>query len=159
MSAAPFDVDLVRERLVAAKLLENQTLRSIKGAADYHAVQSLQDFPVPCAYLVLAREKAVSQQQGVAPPGQQVPSSQIAYASFAVVVAARNYRDQRGEQVTQDLQAVLAAIRGALIGWVPDLPGARACQFVQGDMQDYNASIALWADIYQTQHIIKGAAR
>jgi hypothetical protein len=159
VSAAPFDVELVRERLTAADLLKNGTLRSIDGAADYHAVKSLRDFPAPCAYLVLAREKAISQQQGVAPAGQQVPSSQIAYASFAVVVAVRNYREQRGEQVAQELKTVLAAIRGALIGWVPNLTGARACQFVQGDMQDYDSSVALWADIYQTQHIIKGAAR
>lgn len=154
MSAAPFDV-----RGIQARLKEQaKALRLVQGSADYMAIRSLQDFPAPCAYVVLAREKGIPNPPGHAMPGQQAAVRQVMVVTFAVVVAVRNYRDARGSAVADDLTAVLNATRGALIGWVPPgLKGARACQLLQGDIQDYDAATVLWADVYQTQHSIGGA--
>ena len=153
MSAAPFDVSVIKERLRTLV----PALRSVEGAADYAAVRSLQDYPAPCAYVVLAGETGAPNPPGNGIRGQQAKVSQMVAATFGVVLVARNYREQRGDQLTDEFQTLLAATRGAVIGFVPDVPGGRACQFVQGDLQDYDASTALWVDVFQTQHSIGSA--
>ncbi len=150
MSTAPFDAAPIVNRLKA----EVPTLRLVGIAADYAAVNALQDFPAPCAYVIVAQERGISQPTGHAPRGQQVKQRQMVRVTFGVVVVARNYRDQRGEQVSEEFKTLLGQVRGALMGYVPDTDGARPCEFVQGDLQDYNAGTALWTDVYETQHSI-----
>ncbi len=154
MSASPFDTGLVINRLRE----QVPALRSVQGAADYAAITGLSDFPAPCAYVVLASESGEGQDAGYAPRGQMVPTSQMVKAAFGVVLVVRNYREQRGAQLKDEMNTMINAVRGALIGYVPDLPGARACQFVRGDLQDYDAATALWVDVYQTQHSIGSQA-
>lgn len=150
MSTAPFDVAPIAARLRA----QVPALRQVGLSADYAAIKGLPDFPAPCAFVILATEKGLTHPPGHAPRGQQVTVRQVASVNFAVVLAVRNYREQRGEQVNDDLQTILASIRGTLMGFVPDVDGGRPCEFVRGDLQDYNAGVALWADVYATQHSI-----
>ena len=150
MSAAPFDVSVIKARLLA----QVSTLRTVGLSGDFAAVRSLADFPAPCAYVVLASERGIVKPTGHAPRGQQIKVRQVALVTFGVVLAVRNYREQRGEQLVDELATMLGATREALIGFVPDLDGARPCEFVAGDIQDYDASTALWVDVYQTQHSI-----
>lgn len=150
MNAAPFDVRPLIERLRAAV----PALRQVAGAADLAAVTQLADFPAPCAYVLLAREQAEERATGITQRGQQQRLLQGARVSFAVVVAVRNYREQRGAQVAPELQSILGAIRAALIGYAPDVDGARPCQLKQGELTRYDAATALWTDVYQTHHTI-----
>ena len=146
MSADFFDV-----QLIVARLRERMpTLRLVGIAADYAAVSSLQDYPAPCAYVVLGRDRGqplVGQAQA-----QFADVGQMMTDTFGVIFVARNYRADRGEQVTDDLSAIVTGGRRALRGFVPDLPAARACQLLGGNLEDYDASTALWIDAYQTQH-------
>lgn len=150
MSTAPFDVTPIIERIRAKVTV----LRQVAGAADFAAVKSLTDYPAPCAYVVLARDKSEPTQVGYAPRGQQVAVAQDQRVTFGVIVAVANYREQRGAQLTPQLQLILGAIRDVLMGYVPDVPGARACLHVQGDLTDYNAGTALWTDVWQTAQTI-----
>lgn len=151
MSAAPFDVGLVIARLQAAAT----DLRKIQGAADYAAVRLLQDFPAPCAYVLLGRDTATQTKTGTSMPGKQTPLQQAMEVQFGVVVAARNYREQRGAQVIDVLREVLGQVRNAVLGWTPPVAGGRPCQLVTGYLEDYDNATALWIDIWQTQLIIK----
>lgn len=150
MSAAPFDVKLIAARLREAV----PTLRLVGLAADYSAVNRLQDFVPPCAYVLLASEKAQPQPTGHAPPGQNVRVHQMVQAMFGVVHVVRNYREQRGEQAVDELSTMLDRTRKAIVGFVPNLPGARACEFVGGKLEDYDAGTSIWIDMYRTQHSI-----
>lgn len=151
MSAAPFDVRPVIDRLAA----QVPMLRQVAGAADLAAVTSLADFPAPCAYVLLAREQMDEPPLGGhAPRGRQVAMQQRTPVSFAVVVVARNYRAQRGIAVADELGIVLGAVRDALLGYVPDVAGARPCRLQRGDLTRYDASVALWTDVWQTQHFL-----
>ena len=150
MSNAPFDVGVIVARLESAV----PALRAVGRAADYAAIRALPDFPAPCAYVILAAERAVSKPTGHAPRGQQISVRQVLEVNFGVALAVRNLREQQGEQVADELATFLAATRGALMGYVPDLDGARPCEFVGGDLQDYGAGTALWVDVYSTQHSI-----
>ncbi|MDF5818305.1 hypothetical protein P4054_26135 [Pseudomonas aeruginosa] len=42
-----------------------------------------------------------------------------------LVVATRNYRDNKGKNAMGDLRPVLGQVRDALIGWVPPGSGGR----------------------------------
>lgn len=151
MSAAPFPVAVIVDRIKAAV----PTLRKVGRAADYASVRSLGDFPVPCAYILLAREKGDTSKSGVSLPGQQTRLAQVMSVSFGVVLAVRNYREQAGAQLADELESCLGAVRNALLGWTPDVPGGRACQLLQGDLTQYDQATALWTDVWRTQHIIQ----
>lgn len=150
MSAQPFDVQAVIDRLKTSVT----TLRKVAGAADYATLRSLGDFNPPAAYVLLAREKAEPSAPGNGLPGSQSPVRQRVVVTFGVVLAVRNYREQQGMQVQDALRDTLAAVRSALLGWVPNTTGARACQLLQGDLTQYDAATLLWTDVWQTQHII-----
>lgn len=145
--SAPFNINLVIERLRA----EVPELQSVEGVAEYGAVTSLRDFRTPCGFALLVRERADGDEPK---PGR---GTQRLLVTFGVVLVVRNYRDTRGAQVVDELNPLLGKVRAALMGWTPDVLGARPCRFIQGDVLDYDASTLLWTDVYQTQQIIGGA--
>jgi hypothetical protein len=145
--SAPFDINLIIARLLA----EVSELQSVEGVAEYGAVTSLRDFRTPCAFGLLVRERADGDEPK---PGR---GTQRLLVTFGVVLVVRNYRDTRGAEVVDELKPLLGKVRGALMGWTPDVLGARPCRFIQGDVLDYDASTLLWTDVYQTQQIIGGA--
>lgn len=150
MNTAPFDVQPIIARIKA----NVPALRSVAGAADYASITKLLDFAPPCAYVLLARERAEPNPPGNAMPGTQVSVQQRVPVTFGVVMAVRNYREQLGAQSADDLQTIVGAVRACLLGWVPDMSGARACMLQQGDLVQYDRAVSLWADVYQTQHFI-----
>ncbi|AQZ95561.1 hypothetical protein ACFSB1_01035 [Halopseudomonas phragmitis] len=140
----PFDPQVVIDRLKPL-----QALQSVEGAAEYAAVTNLKDFRVPCAYVLLLQERT---DDALARPAGR----QRAIVTFGVVVAARNYGDQRGERTLEELRPLLGSVRARLMGWMPEVQGSRPVQWTRGDVLDYNHSTLLWADVYQTQHFIGG---
>lgn len=155
MNAAPFDVGLVIARLKA----QVPTLRKIAGAADYATVRGLNDFPAPCAYVLLAKEKGEPRPTGHAVPGSQVRTVQRAVVTFGLVTAVRNYRESDlGYQGKDSLEMILRQIRDALIGWAPQVDGTDVCSFIQGSLTQYDAGTLLWTDVYQTKHLLGAGA-
>lgn len=150
-STLPFDIGLVIERLRAPL---PGTLRQIGGSADFAAIKLLRDFPAPCAYVLLAREKAGKSSSGISIPGQQSPRSQILNVTFGVVMAFRNYRQLEGDDLRNELRDQVGAVRAVLLGWTPPVASGIGCELIQGDLTDYDAGIALWTDTWRTQHAI-----
>lgn len=151
MNTAPFDTRAITERLQS----QVTGLRQVAGAADYASIRSLADYPAPCAYVLLAREQdAEPHPPGHGERGSQVNTVQRLIVTFGVVLVVRNYREQRGSQLAGELDTFLGNCRNALLGFVPDVPGARPCRFRQGDLTEYDASTVLWTDVWQTQHTI-----
>lgn len=140
MSSEPFDIDLVIARLRA----EVNHLREVGGAADYGAITELRAFTPPSAFALLARER------GLPAKGTRQPAEVF----FGVVSACRNFSGLRGEPAFRDVRATVGPIRDALIGWMPPIQGGRGCQWIQGDVLDYDANTILWSDVFQTQHFI-----
>lgn len=147
MSSAPFNHNLVIARLKD----QVPELQSIGGAADLAAITAVRDFRTPSAFVILAVETPIPRQSGA--PG--AATRQMVQVSFGVVVAVRNYRDNKGASAADDLNPVLGKVRDALLGWVPPgLTGARDCQLVQGQVVDYDTNTMVWTDVYSTQHSI-----
>ncbi|MEI2428690.1 hypothetical protein RDV84_00180 [Lysobacter yananisis] len=152
MSAAPFDVGLVLSRLQAA----DTGMREWGGRADYRSVTRLQDYPAPCGYVILARERGLQTKTGQSFPGKQTPGfAQITAVTFAVVMVVQNYRQFEGADLRDELREGLGKVRNPLLGWTPPVAGGRACDLIQGDLTNYDSSIAVWTDIWSTQHVIK----
>lgn len=147
MSSVPFDTGLIEARLKATVTLPRFL---VAGAATYAAVQALQGFVSPSAYVLRAKESSPS-----APPGAPHRAGrQVAVVQFAVAVVGRNYRDQTGAAAADDIDNLVGAIRAGLIGWTPAANGGRPVQWLQGDLLDYDHQRALWLDVFQTQHFI-----
>lgn len=142
MAALPFDPEAVIARLAALP-----ELQSVQGAAEYAAITSIKDFRPATAYVVLLREDAADE-----PPPRLNP--QRVLVTFGVVLATSHYADRAGGDAVSALRPLIGAVRTALIGWLPDLRGARAVHWLQGDLVEYDAGMILWREIFQTQHFI-----
>lgn len=153
MSAAPFDIDLVINRL--RTVVVPGVLRQVRGAADFASMTAIRDFTPPEAFVLLAREKVTETKTGISLPGQQTALPQVVSITFGVVLAVRNYRQQAGAQLADELRQTLGTVRNVLLGWTPPVGGGRACQLVQGELTDYDSATALWTDVWRTQQIIK----
>lgn len=154
MSAAPFDVGAVIERL-RARAISATGLRLVEGRAAYAQLRSLQDFPAPCAYVLLAAESAVRTASGQSIPGTQCDIGQTVQVGIGVVMAFRNHRGLAGDELRDELNAQVGAVRNHLLGWTPPVPGGQQLQLLGGTLDDYDASVALWSDRYRTQHVIQ----
>ena len=153
MSAKPFDVGPVIARL-RDRAIKPGGLRLVEGRGAYAQLKSINDFPVPCAYVMLATERGMQTKTGMSIPGQQHPLSQQMFIGIGVVMAFRNHRGLEGDELRDELRDQVGAVRDVLLGWTP--PGAGAqLQLEGGDLEDYSAGTALWADRYTTHHFIK----
>lgn len=144
MSSAPFDVALVVARLKS----QVPELQLIEGAARYAAITGLRDFRPDSAYVLLLKESS-SDETATAGRGRQ-----RAQVEFGVVLAITNYRDVRGGESVNQASPLIGRVRDALIGWEPELRGARPCQWLRGEVLDYDADTLLWAETYRAQHFI-----
>jgi len=151
MSLGPFDPAPVIARIKASV----GELRQVRGVSDYAAVTSLLDFTPPEAFVYTAAETGVETKSGMSLPGKQTPIAQQMQVVLGVVVVARNYREQRGDQLRDELLGFVGKVRAPLLGWTPPVNGGRALQLLRGDLADYDKSTALWVDYWTTQHIIK----
>ena len=154
MSARPFDVGPVIARL--RPLLKAGGLRVVEGRSAFAQVRSLRDFPAPCAYVLLAKETALKTEAGTSLPGAQCDIGQVMQVGIGVVMAFQNHRGLAdGDELRDELQMQVGTVRDRLLGWTPDVAGARQLQLLRGDLEDYDAGVALWADYWQTQHFIQ----
>lgn len=154
MSAQPFDVGPVINRL-RSRAVNATGLRLVEGRGAYAQLRSLQDFPAPCAYVLLSKESAVRTDTGQSLPGEQTGIGQLMQVGIGIVLAFRNHRGLAGDELRDELNEQLGAYRNHLLGWTPDVPGGQQMQLVGGDLEDYDASVVLWADRWQTRHFIQ----
>lgn len=154
MSTKPFDSGLLIERLTT-RLVSADGLRLVGGAADFAAVRSLADFPAPCAYVVLASERAVQTKTGISERGKQNQLAQVMQVGIGIVMAFRNFRGLEGDELRDELRDRVGQVRNELLGWTPPVDGGRQLQLQSGDLEDYDANVALWSDKWLTQHTIK----
>lgn len=142
MSSAPFPASAVIARLQDSC----PGFQMIEGAAEYAAITSLAGFRPDSAFVLLARESSA---------GDKLRGGrQAIQVTFGVVIAVSNYRDKLGGEAMGDISPLIGQSRAALMGWIPPVNGGRGCEFIQGDVLDFDNSMLLWSDVYQTQHFI-----
>jgi hypothetical protein len=142
VSSAPFAISAVIDRLRT----QCPAFQLVEGAAEYAAIQSLSEFRPDSAYVLLSRERGTGEPPRV--------GRQAAIVTFGVVIAVQNFRDRIGGEAIGDISPLIGQARAAIMGWTPTVNGGRPCQWLQGDVLDFDNSTLLWADVFQTQHFI-----
>ena len=144
MNFEPFDV------MLAAKRLREQIpqLTSVAGVAEFSQVKDLRGFRTPSAYVLQAVEKP-----GVnGPRGARV---QPAQTNFGVAIAVNNYRSEMDASTTDELRSIVGAVRTALIGWTPPVPGVTPIGWIGGEVVDFDDNALLFIDSYQLTNLLQ----
>ena len=119
----------------------------VGGAAAFdRAMQGLT--ALPAAFVLPARETAGEN----AFMGQLV-QQEIA-AEFAVLIAHRNLADDEGAAAVDTLERTRLALRNALLGW-PPFDGAGGCEYVGGELVQFDNGVLWWQDRYTTSYVIR----
>ncbi len=123
--------------LITARLKAQLTgLRSVGASADLEAAMGGL-VATPSAF-VLPLAEAGSPPDALAGMGQQVVQT------FGVVHGIKNVRDQAGSAALEDLAALRANLRAALVGWVPDAATGEAVRFARGRLLKLDGDGRLW---------------
>lgn len=107
-----------------------------------HALTSAADFPKPAA--LVAPVKAMTGQ-----PALLGVHSQMVVTTFGVyLILDRRQNGATDAGVADDYDAIIASIRSALAGWVPDNVDGAAVAFAGGELAPFSAGPAVWRDDY-----------
>jgi len=144
MSCTPLPTGLIEQRLRE----QIPELEEVLGAAEYSQVRDLAGFRTGTAYVVLAAERNPAGSGGQ--PQRRAASESV----FGVIVCARNYRGGAGAAALDECATLVGLVRDALLGWA--MPGAKPCQWLQGNVLDSDQSRVLWVDVFTTTHVLGG---
>ncbi len=75
---------------------------------------------------------------------------------FHVLIAARNLRDDEGAAATDTIRPLRSATLNALLGWAP-VGGEFGCEYVGGDLEQFDNAVLWWRDTYRTAYTIRSA--
>ncbi len=103
---------IVAETITRLKAITPQPFRIIAGAIELAAVQQ-QPAAVPAVYVFIENEAAADNEAMTGAVQQRVETD------LAVVIVASNAADASGGALASDLETLKAAVRTALIGWLP----------------------------------------
>ncbi|EHN5173259.1 hypothetical protein KI912_003115 [Salmonella enterica] len=143
MNSAPFDTGLIVERL---KALSPQPFSQIGTVVEYSKITDLTGFATPSAYVLMGSEKGSTDAQ---------LRVQVAECLVGVVTVVRNY-SPGAAGLTHEINPLIAAVRDALTGWIPDGRCTTPVQWIQGDILDFDAGTLAWMDVFRVRHIIGG---
>ncbi|WP_041523598.1 phage tail terminator protein [Gilvimarinus agarilyticus] len=144
MSNMPLDTTVIEARLKD----QVTELVSVGGAADFAAIKELASLRCPAAYVVPTKEKGNND--------RATHTCQV-MAGFGVVIAVRHYGDATGAKARNEARSLIGAVRDALVGWMPADRAFRECFWLEGDVLEYDDSVLLWADAFQTSFFMTGA--
>lgn len=84
----------------------------VEGAADFSTIETVPT-AMPAAYVLVEEEESGDNERATGPVLQRCE------ADIAVVIVTDNVSDVSGGAVASDIEALKAAVRAALIGFVP----------------------------------------
>ncbi|EHF4786549.1 hypothetical protein JZS45_002524 [Salmonella enterica] len=143
MSSAPFDTGLIVARLQA---LSPQPFSLVGTVVEYSKITDLTGFSTPSAYVLMGSEKGSTDAQ---------TRVQVAECLVGVAIVVRNYAPG-ADGLTHEIHPLIAAVRDALTGWLPERRCTTPVQWVQGDILDFDAGTLVWMDVFRVRHIIGG---
>jgi len=121
----------------------------VAGAADLDA--AIETAPAtPAAYVLpLAESAAASDLTPVV--------AQRVVMSFGVVLVVANLRDARGAAAAAALERHRAAVRQALLGWVPDAATGEPVEYAGGRLLQFRDQRLWWSDEYRVVGYLRSA--
>ncbi len=138
-----FNAELIQERLRDPQF----NFAKVEGAAEYSGVERIASFRHNTLFVVVSKERNKSLDKPAA------LKRAIVEVTFGIISVGRNYRDTTGAAALQDIGPVIRRVRKAIFGWTP--AGCTApCQWVEGNVLDYDKTNLLWLDVFTTSYVI-----
>lgn len=138
-----FNADLIQQHLRKPEF----QFANVEGAAEYAAVERIGSFRQNSLFVVVSKERNKS------PDKPAALKRAIAEVNFGIISVGRNYRDNTGAAALQDIGPVIGRVRKAILGWTPE-GCITACQWLEGNVLDYDKTNLLWLDIFTTSYTI-----
>lgn len=124
-------------------------LRTVAGAAEYAALDAPPpQARQPAAYVLPLGEVAGANGLAAGPVRQRIT------ATLGLVLLVTNLRDPRGQASADMLAPLLAAARGALVGWQPSAEHD-PMEFRRGRLIDISEGTLAWQDEFETSITVR----
>ncbi len=105
-------MSLVSEIQGRLSAIDPAVFRLVAGAAAFSALSG-QPPATPAAYVLIEEEQSAENERITGPVMQRTE------ADIAVIIVTRNVADNTGAAAAEDVETLKAAVRAALIGFVP----------------------------------------
>lgn len=139
--------------VIEARLRSQVTaLRLVAGAAEFAELKAPPREKMPAAYVLLTDDTALPNSMA------SMVTRQKLRRRLAVVIFVTNARDPRGEAAATSLDAVVYAMRAAMVGWVPPIPAQPATgakivtieqfELVSGGLTEIADGVLAWTEQY-----------
>lgn len=133
------------DALIAQIKANVPALKVVAGAAAFGAARESRPIALPAVYVLRLKEAG-------APSEVYGKTDQRVAVTAGVVIAAANVADARGDASGGDVETLRAAIRTALLGFVP--AGHDPLQFGEGDLAAFGDGVHWWQDTYTSHYDI-----
>lgn len=138
-----FNAELIQQHLQNPDF----NFAKVEGAAEYAAVERISSFRQNTLFVVVSKERNKS------PDKSAMSKRAIAEVTFGIISVGRNYRDTTGAAALQDIGPVIGRVRKAILGWTPE-GCLTPCQWLEGNVLDYDKTNLLWLDVFTTSYTI-----
>lgn len=142
----PRSLEAVLLSLEAALVARLETLSGLRGVHGLAALSDEKTRPTPCAYVAYDGASVVeNKSDGTA--------ARLA-VRWLVVLAARNVRQASGQAAREDMQPLLAATLGRLLGWLP-AGASRALRLIELPAPQFANGTMLMPLVFDTIQLVK----
>lgn len=116
------------------------SFKMIGGATE--AGQTRAPTTLPAIFVIPASE--------MAGPNELINAvSQKVDETFVCIIYAKNARQNKKADVTDEMQALKKELRTALVGWQP-ADTEDIVEFISGETEGFDDHIYIWSDLYKT---------
>jgi hypothetical protein len=141
-------VDLFRARLAG---IDPAAFAVIEDAAALAAIEGVP-MALPAAYVFVKEEASDPTERMTGPVLQRCE------VDVAVLIVTSNMADHRGGSAARDIETLKAAVRAALIGWIPEPAVGEPVQHVSGQFIRFRAGTVWHEEVYGTATYIEEQA-
>lgn len=134
-------MSLVSDVIARLQAIDPPVFAIVDGAIGLATLKGVPD-AVPAAYVFVKEEASAPSERMTGPVLQRVETD------LAVLIIAGNVSDAQGAAAAGDLEALKAAVRGALIGYVPEATNGEPVQHVSGQLAQFRGGYAWHEDLY-----------
>lgn len=134
-------MSLVSDVIARLQAIDPAVFAIVEGAIGFAALKGVPA-ALPAAYVFVKEEASAPSERMTGPVLQRVETD------LAVLIVAGNVSDAHGAAAAGDLEALKAAVRGALVGYVPDATHGEPLQHVSGQLVQFKGGTAWHEDLY-----------
>tara|TARA_R110002020_G_scaffold34066_34_gene103959 strand:- start:7484 stop:7918 length:435 start_codon:yes stop_codon:yes gene_type:complete len=132
-------MSLVNDVITRLNLIDPLPFALIEGAVEFASIDSVPP-ALPAAYVFVKGDAAEENSRAT---GRVLQRCEI---DLAVVIVTSNLSDSTGSAAAGDIEALKLAVRGALVGFVPEASRGDPLEYMAGQMLRFRSGTA-WFEL------------